>query len=86
MADTGSNSTIIEPQNGPSPRAVLLARGLLVLLGCAWVVAGVAVLWLFDDSSHWMAYLALASAIAHFLVARFAGPRVAVFLAVFGGP
>jgi hypothetical protein len=69
---------------GPSPRAVALARFWLIVLGCIWLVLGVAVGMTMRSESWWLWLIVIAVAALHFIAARYARNRVAVFFALFG--
>jgi hypothetical protein len=65
------------------PRAVMLARIWLLLLGCAWLFAGFFVATAAGGSRGWGLAL-IAVGVLHFAVARYARARLAVFLSLLG--
>jgi len=69
--------------DAPLPRAVMLARIWLLVLGCAWVLAGFFV-GTTTGGSRWWGIIVVAVGILHFAVARYARARPAVFLSLFG--
>ena len=73
---------IRENVEGPSPRAVVLARFWLIAMGCLWIVGGVAAAAV--TSNEWLAVAAVAIGAVHILIAQFASQRVIVFFAIFG--
>ena len=66
----------------PLPRTVTLARVWLLVLGCAWFLAGFLVGT--TGRSRWLAIGLVAVGILHFAVARYAGTRRAVFFSSSG--
>jgi hypothetical protein len=66
----------------PSPRAVRLARVWLLVLGCAWTLAGFLV-GTRTGGSHWLGIALVAVGLLHFAVARYARARLAVFFSSF---
>ena len=72
---------IRENVEGPSPRAVALARFWLIAMGYLWIVGGVAAA---VTSNEWLALAAVAIGVVHILIAQFASRRVIVFFAIFG--
>lgn len=62
----------------PLPHAVTLARIWLLVLGCAWFLAGFFV-GTTAGGSRWWAIALVAVGILHFAVARYARTRLAVF-------
>jgi hypothetical protein len=86
MAARRAQNEPMEPLeiDGPSERCVKLARAWLYVAGWGWLVLGISVAVVFDINSLWATAILFALAIAHFVVARFANRRVAVFFALFG--
>lgn len=73
-----------EPKvDAPAPRAVTLARVWLLVLGCAWFVAGF-VVGRTPGASRWFAIVLVAVGILHFAAARYARTRLASFFSSFG--
>ena len=70
--------------DGPTPRAVALARAWLWLAGMVWLIVGVIMLASSHDSSTWLAVLVVVFALGHFVLAHYGSRRVAVFFALFG--
>jgi hypothetical protein len=66
----------------PSPRAVTLARIWLLVLGFAWVLAGLSV-GSTVGGSHWSGLILVAVGALHFTAARFAR-KLAVLASSFG--
>ena len=69
--------------DAPLPRAVVLARIWLLVLGCAWFLAGFLV-GTTTGGSRWWGIILVAVGILHFAVARYARARPAVFFSLFG--
>ena len=59
----------------PLPRAVKMARVWLLVLGCAWFLAGFLV-GATTGGSHWLGIVLVAVGILHFAVARYARARL----------
>jgi len=76
----------VEPKEleGPSDRAVSLARGWLSAAGWVWLLAAIGVAIASTGDSYWVSAAVFALAIAHFFAARYGSRRVAVFFAIFG--
>ena len=76
---------MVDPPNvdAPSPRAVTLARIWLLVLGCAWFLAGFFVGGT-TGGSRWWGIILVAVGVLHFAVARYAKKRLAVFFSSFG--
>jgi hypothetical protein len=70
--------------DGPSPRAVALARASLYLVGSVWLLAGIAVLISWSSEVFWGSIALVAFGLLHFVVARFGSRRIAVFFARLG--
>jgi hypothetical protein len=68
----------------PLPRAVTVARIWLLVLGCAWFLAGFLVGSGSAGGSRWWGILLVAVGLVHFAVARYASRRPALFMAMFG--
>jgi hypothetical protein len=85
MTDTTASSMVNQPNtNAPLPRAVTVARIWLLVLGCAWFLAGFVVGSGTADGSRWWGMLLVAVGLVHFAVARYVKSRPALFLALFG--
>ncbi len=70
--------------DGPPERAVAIARKWLVIWGCVWlIIASAFILWVSRPTAYWGIAM-VAIGLAHFLAARYASGRVAVFFAFFG--
>ena len=69
--------------DAPPPRSVTLARVWLLVLGCAWFLAGFLV-GTAEGGSRWLGIVLVAVGIFHFAVARYARTRLAVFLSSLG--
>jgi hypothetical protein len=70
--------------DGPSDHAVRLARAWVFFAGCAWLVLGLGLVVASGMGLGLATFVVLLVAAVHFLVARFASRRVAVFFAMFG--
>jgi len=68
---------------GPSEHAVKLARFWLLIGGWVWLFVGIALLLSVAASELWGPLAIVAFGLAHFIAARFASRRVAVFFAFF---
>ena len=77
-------STVMPDSDGPSDHAVGLARAWLSVAGWIWLVVGIVIALGSSVWSAWVPIAIIAFAIAHFVLARFASRRLAVFFAVFG--
>ena len=69
--------------DAPLPHGVMLARIWLLVLGCAWFLAGFFV-GTTAGGSRWWGIILVAVGILHFAVARYARARLAVFFSLFG--
>jgi hypothetical protein len=69
--------------NKQLPRSVTLARTWLLILGCAWFLAGFVVAGT-PGGSRWLGMILVAVGILHFAVARLARTRLAGFFSSFG--
>jgi hypothetical protein len=69
---------------GPPERAVSLARAWLVGLGGVWLASGIAFLVLVNDPLGYWGWAMIALGTGHFVAARYASARLAVFFAFFG--
>jgi hypothetical protein len=71
-------------QDPPSSRVVLMARGWLVVLGTIWLLVGIVSGFTVNSEMLWLSFLCVVTGILHFVAARFASGRIAVFFALFG--
>jgi hypothetical protein len=62
----------------PPPRAMTLVRIWLLVLGCAWLLAGFFV-GSGTGGSHWWGIVLVAVGVLHFAAARYATKRLAMF-------
>jgi len=69
---------------GPSKRAVAIARGWLIALGGVWLVTGALFLALASAPIAYWGIAMVVLGLGHFIAVRYAGGRLAVFLALFG--
>jgi len=69
--------------SGPSPRAVALARVWINVSGVVWLMLGIAAFLFAPISQIWLGVALLTFAVGHFVAARVASRRLAVFFAVF---
>lgn len=70
--------------NSLSSRAIRMARFWLVFLGVVWLLVGIASAFTTSNELLWLSFLCVVVGIIHFVAARFASGRVAVFFALFG--
>jgi hypothetical protein len=69
--------------DAPRPRAVTLARVWLLVLGCAWFLAG-SLVGTAAGGSRRLAIVLVGVGILHFAAARYARTRLAAFFSSFG--